>query len=44
MATINQLVREFEKVCGPTPSRLITISNLLDRETGKLNRDVRRPR
>jgi hypothetical protein len=40
MATINQLVREFEKVCGPTPSRLITISNLLDRETGKLNRDV----
>jgi hypothetical protein len=40
MATINQLVREFEKVCGPAPSRLITISNLLDQETGKLNRDV----
>lgn len=38
MKTINQLVREFEKVCGP--SRLIAVSNLLDQETGKLNRDV----
>jgi hypothetical protein len=40
MATINQLVREFEKVCGPQPSRQLTVSNLLNQETGKLNRDV----
>lgn len=39
MQTINQLVREFEKVLEPAP-RLITVSNLLNQETGKLNRDV----
>lgn len=40
--TINQLVQEFEKICGPAPaaSRIIAVSNLLNQETGELNRDV----
>ena len=39
--TINQLVQEFERVCGPVPApRIVAVSNLLNAETGELNRDV----